>query len=346
MPSSAFYESYKENIGLYRDVNRLIDLNDRYGDILDNLPDPNAKEVFSLESDIELLQDRYNTFYFSRRRCLKKAQKILDVYVDLLEGDNFSLLLGTLNDMVETLTPVNDVARVDELYAVKDSIQGKQRSWGRFLLISKDSIADNLQGLVNESAEDTKKDPKTDDQRSKELKTSAFNRMKDPAIQSSVSSEKTTELVVEQNLRRFTEKVGALKYIDQALKNFTDSTFFDSIKTNISNGPPWFRAIILGDTSVTISKEDKLKGTFTLQNLLLRRRIRKSGALEDDTDKVDAYWREKIRRRYGKDALFCDETRASDGSIVKEDDLEAEEAIRNGQARLQEKIQQQTIDDH
>lgn len=346
MPDKKFYDKYNRLLGFFRDINRLLELNDRFSGILNELPNPSQKETFYLESDNELTDESYRFYYAVRHRLYRKATKILEEYNDYLEKDRYTALLSVLTHMLDTLEPIINTRNMVQIYAVRNELIEASSIWLEGMERAKDAVADNQRELVNSVSGVQKQDPETDSQTVSDLRSTAAARVKDAAMQT-VSQNITPQQIIEERLREITEKLSTFRQLDRALQIFTDSSFMQRIITRFENAPNWLKATLGGTASVTgLTPSDYVVGKFTLQNLFLRRKIRESGVFGEDTDKINAYWRKRVRKRYGENVPFCDEEWVEGKGWVLEEEASDQKIIIEARSKLLKKFLKQVPDDH
>lgn len=343
---------YNNLVRFYVNVNALIEVNDRYLSILkDDLPDPNDAEDFRLESENDRNQEIYSSFYFTRRRLFRLVDRVSDKFVDFLKVDPYKELDDLLTEMWDRLQIIDNVRNMKALIPMRNTLLAEAEEWSKSLEKGKDVIDSERRKLVNKNAPEQKNDPSTDSQTVSEQRNAGAMRLKDASMQT-VSKEVSVDQVREDRLEDIREKITEFKFLKQSFTNLTNSNLIKRWSDNIQNAPTWLRSALGIEVGVTgVSPIDGLLGKFTIQNLRLRRKIRKSGAFELDTDRTEAYWRKRIRKKYGKRVPFCDErvVLGSDGKSVsfeKKDEFAAQQEIVAAQERLLLDFYNRTPDEH
>lgn len=346
MPDKQFYDEYNRLLKFFRDINRLLELNDRFRGILNDLPDPSQKKTFYLDSDNELTEEDYRFYYAIRRRLYRKTSKIFEDYNDLLERDRYSILLSTLTHMLDTLEPIINTMNFSQIYGMRNELIEASETWLQGMEEAKDAVADNQRELVNAESGVEKQNPDTDSQTVSDLRSAAAARIRDAAMQT-VSQSVTPQQIIEERLREITEKISTFRQLDRALQNLVDSAFMQRVANQYDKAPNWLKSVLSGTASVTgLTPEDYRVGKFTIQNLILRRDIRESGVFEEDLNKISAYWRKRVRKRYGENVPFCDEEWVEGKGWVPRDEASDQEVIIDAKIKLLKRFLKQVPDDH
>lgn len=346
MPDKEFYDEYNRLLRFFRDINRLLELNDRFRGILNELPDPTQDKTFYLASDDELTEERYRFYYAIRRRLYRKTSKIFEDYNDFLQEDRYGVLLNVLTHMLDTLEPIINTMNISQIYGMRNELIEASETWLQGMEEAKDQVINSQRELVISESGIQKQNPNTDSQTVSDLRNTAAARIRDAAMQT-VSQDVTPQQIIEERLRQITESISAFRQLDRALQNFTDSSFMQRVSNQFDKAPNWLKSVLSGTASVTgLTPSDYKVGKFTIQNLLLRRTIRESGVFGEDLDKINAYWRKRVRKRYGENVPFCDEEWVAGRGWVLKDEAAAQEAIVGAQIKLLERFVRQVPDDH
>jgi hypothetical protein len=346
MPDKEFYDNYNRLLKFFRDINRLLELNDRFRGILSDIPDPSQEKTFYLNSDNELTEERYRFYYAIRRRLYRKTSNIFEEYNDFLEESRYGVLLSVLTHMLDTLEPIINTMNISQIYGMRNELIEASETWLQGMEEAKDAVAENQRELVIAESGVQKQNPETDSQSVSELRNTAAARVKDAAMQT-VSQDVTPQQIIEERLSEITEKISVFRQLDRALQNFTDSDFMQRVSNRFDKAPNWLKSTLNGTLSVTgLTSNDYRVGKFTLQNLMLKRKIRESGVFGEDLDKINAYWRKRVRKRYGENVPFCDEEWVEGEGWVIREEAAAKEAIVDAQIKLLERFLRQVPDDH
>lgn len=360
-------ESYNNKLNLYKDVNRLLELNDRYNDVLEDIPNPKNSQSVYLDSETQDTQKNYKNFYFIRFRLNRKASKILEnekyglnskIAAELTEPE-FKLSVILENIINTTEKQIESGKYIRYIQPNRNQLIDATTQWAEDLEGIKDGLGDIIRKSVISESGDTKKNPDIDSQTTSELRSTAAARIKDKALQS-ISRDLKVSQIIKDRLNQIAEHVNLLGRLDVLIKKVGDSDFVQGIsdsnfvqsvgssKTfNVATNAIKF--IFGGPSAVkgqTLSTTDKVYSNFLKNYSTLKYTIKLSEVASDDLDKVDSFWREKVRRRYGRDVPFCDEGRDSSGKWVPVIDRERRDRILAAQKKLLDKLNKSLNDDH
>lgn len=163
-----FLENYQDLLDLYKDTNKLLELNDNFSETILDLPDPEEKNTYSFESEKEEIDDKYKNFYYLRSRFYRKVSRMrenevfLDQNLSSLTDDWRLDLVDVLNKLKVILEDLNNKRNLIDVTVLRSVLVSDLGTFRTELESIKDKISNEARKKVREISNANKKDSNID----------------------------------------------------------------------------------------------------------------------------------------------------------------------------------------
>lgn len=330
-----FIEEYNRYLSFLRETNTVLEIMDRYVELLEDLPDSKEVYKYELSSEEELIQTKYSTFYFVKRRFLKRANNVLQNYSDILELSLYDFGKTTLEIIVSTLSDIIDTRNMSMLYGLRPTLLEQAVRWIDGLEDLKDTIAEDLRNKVYKETQQDRSDNTIDSKEASGLLSTARSRIME-SVMETIKTDANLRRVREDERQRRLTRISNLLYAKSAFDFLFNKDNLENVGRSFNRwAPRWLRFIAGTETSVSgITDEDKYIAKFSLENLMLKREMKRYDADSTDLTSVSDFWRKKVRKRFG-DFPFCDEKPTKiEGKWVVKEDADTQELLEDAKSKL------------